>query len=71
VPSIFTFFKDVAITTASARREDLESLWDMQAKLAKLGHFHTSYENTQDLLLRFSKQLRTLTDQGKLSAAPL
>ena len=68
VPTIFTFFKDVPLTTASARREDMESLWNMQAKLAALGHFYTNYENTQDLLLRFSRQLKILTDQGKLSA---
>ncbi|MEN9868861.1 MAG: hypothetical protein RL748_4451, partial [Pseudomonadota bacterium] len=71
VPAIFTFFKDVTITTATLSRKDINSLLSMKAKLAKLGHFHTSYENTQDLLLRFSQQLQTLTAQGKLTAAPL
>ena len=60
VPTIFTFFKDVPISTSKARREDLESLWQMQDKLAKLGHFYTNYENTQDLLLRFSQQLQKI-----------
>ncbi len=66
LPTIFTFFKDVAISTGSARREDLTSLWNMQDKLAKLGHFYTGYQNTEDLLLRFSQQLQKLTDLGKL-----
>ncbi|MBC3831688.1 hypothetical protein H8K33_09225 [Undibacterium amnicola] len=66
LPKILTFFKDESITTGSLRREDIQSLWDMKDKLAKLGHFHTAYDNTQDLLLRFKQQLQKMTDKGML-----
>jgi Leucine-rich repeat (LRR) protein len=65
-PMIFTFFKDVPTSTASIRREDMESLWAMRKKLDDLGHFYTAYQTPPDLHQRFSHQLQKMTDQGKL-----
>jgi internalin A len=62
-PHIYTFFKDADIKTRSARKEDLNSLWDFQTMLEKLGHYCTFYENTQDLKLQFRSQLDKLLCQ--------
>jgi hypothetical protein len=59
-PLIYTFFKDAPITTGSARKEDLNSLWAFQEKLRNLGHFHTPYENIEHLKRQFSDQLDKL-----------
>ena len=66
VPTIFTFFKDVQVSTGSLRREDMESLWAMQKKLDGLGHIYTNYANTADLNLRFTQQLQKMPDKGML-----
>ena len=34
-PQIFTFFKEETITTVTAKREDLQTLWEFQDKLKK------------------------------------
>lgn len=46
-PRIYTFFKNAEIKTGSMRKEDLQSLWAFQEKLAALGHFYTSYDNIE------------------------
>lgn len=56
-PLVYTYFKDAAITTSSLNRRDTMSLLDFQDKLKALGHFQTNYSNTQDLQLKFKKQL--------------
>jgi internalin A len=61
-PRIYTYFKDAAITTGSARREDLTSLWDFQEKLKTLGHFHTVYNNIEHLKNHFREQLDLLLE---------
>jgi internalin A len=61
-PRIYTFFKDAEITTGSARKKDLNSLWAFQEKLANLGHFHTNYKNLEDLKLQFRNQLDKMPD---------
>ena len=66
-PLIYTYFKDTAISTASANQDDLVSLWAFQKKLKKLGHFQTVYKNNEDLLLQFGQQLDKLVDSGFLS----
>ena len=65
-PVIFTFFKNVAVSIGDVVREDMKSLWEMQDKLKKLGHFYTTYENLQDLNLQFTSQLQKLADKGAL-----
>ncbi len=61
-PLIYTFFKNADIKTGSARKEDLNSLWAFQEKLDKLGHFHTGYDNIEDLKLKFGDQLDKLLE---------
>lgn len=63
-PLIYTYFKDSPINTGSINRDHLLSLMDFQKKLDDLGHFYTRFENTEGLLLHFSKQLDKLLDDG-------
>jgi internalin A len=67
-PRIFTFFKDADVRTGSARKEDLNSLWAFRDKLQKLGHFHTLYQNTEDLKLQFHNQLERLLEQRDVAS---
>lgn len=75
-PFIFTYFKDAAISTGSANKSDLISLWAFQEKLAALGHFKTDYKNIDALKLHFTQQLDKLAKNkfielgsGKTAAA--
>lgn len=63
-PVIFTYFKDVQISTGSANQQDLMSLWAFQNKLKAIGHFQTVYKNTEGLLLHFSQQMEKLAASG-------
>ena len=65
-PYIYTFFKDTALSTSSADRTALHSLWAFQDKLGNLGHFYTIFKNIDELKLRFSEQLKLLLKPGKL-----
>jgi Leucine-rich repeat (LRR) protein len=62
-PLIYTFFKDTQITTGSAPRKDLESLWAFQDKLKELEHFYDQYDNIEDLKLQFRGQLDKILEQ--------
>jgi HEAT repeat protein len=70
-PRIFTYFKDAEISTGSANRDDLMSLWAFQKQLEDLGHFKTVYRNIEELKLNFGQQLSRLAESGfiKLSGA--
>jgi hypothetical protein len=63
-PFIFTYFKDVPITTGSANEDDLMSLFAFRKKLGALGHFYTKYENIDQLKFHFSRQLDKLAANG-------
>lgn len=63
-PLIYTYFKDAGITTGSVNKEDLTSLWAFQEKLSELGHFYTTYKNTEELQLKFIQQLDKLKGDG-------
>ncbi len=63
-PFIFTYFKDAEISTGSASKKDLMSLWAFQEKLGALGHFYTVYKNTDQLKLHFNRQLDKLAKNG-------
>jgi formylglycine-generating enzyme required for sulfatase activity len=69
-PFLFTYFKDAQINTGSVNRADLMSLLAFQDKLDALGHFYTRYENVQDLLLKFNRQLDKLAANGFIEFAP-
>jgi hypothetical protein len=65
-PLIYTFFKNVEISIADVRREDIESLLNFKDKLSALKHFYTQYDNIEHLKRQFSDQLEKLLDQGKI-----
>lgn len=63
-PFIFTYFKDASISSGTAARADLTSLWAFQDKLKALGHFQTAYKDSDGLKLHFSQQLDKLAAGG-------
>jgi hypothetical protein len=63
-PLIYTYFKDAEITTASANKDDLKTLWVFQEKLQALGHFQTFYKNIDALKFLFNQQLDKLAEKG-------
>lgn len=63
-PRIFTYFKDAEITTGSANKNDMKSLWAFQEKLEELRHFQTVYKNIDDLKFKFNRQLDKLAGEG-------
>ena len=63
-PVIFTYFKDIQISTAAANEADLMSLWAFRKKLSTLGHFPTIYKDTGDLKYHFDQQLEKLVARG-------
>lgn len=64
-PLIYTFFKNADIKTGSAREEDLMSLFAFKKKLKRLGHFHTEYNNIDDLKLQFRGQIEKILERLK------
>jgi hypothetical protein len=70
-PVIYTYFKDAEITTGAASRikDDLQTLWAFQERLAALEHFQTVYENTDKLLFHFYEQLDKLAEKGTIKLA--
>lgn len=65
-PFIFTYFKDAEISTGSANKKDLMSLWAFQEKLNELGHFYTIYKNIDELKFKFDQQLDKLASNGAI-----
>lgn len=69
-PFIFTYFKDTGISTGSANKKDLRSLWDFQEKLEELGHFYTIYKNIDELKFKFNQQLDKLATSDFIEFKP-
>jgi len=69
-PFIFTYFKDTVISTGSANKSDLMSLWAFQEKLRALGHYPTVYKNIDQLKLHFTQQLDKLAANGFIEFKP-
>lgn len=59
-PFILIYFKDAEVSTGSANKRDLMSLWAFQEKLGVLGHFYTVYKNIDELKFHFDQQLEKL-----------
>jgi len=55
-PWIYTFF-NTAPVSPDIPREDFQSQWDFQDRLQALGHFWTTYKNSDELENRFNGQL--------------
>lgn len=62
-PFIFTYFKDAPIFTGDLTEEML-SLINFKKKLKGLGHFTSTYKNSEDLAYKFGNQLEKLKDNG-------
>ncbi|MEP6879507.1 MAG: hypothetical protein ABI865_11715 [Nitrosospira sp.] len=69
-PFIFTYFKDTEVSTSSANKKNLMSLWTFQEKLQKLGHFYTVYKNIDELKFKFNQQLNKLAANGFIKFKP-
>ncbi|MEI7724095.1 MAG: TIR domain-containing protein [Bacteroidota bacterium] len=63
-PFILIYFKDSEITTGTANKKDLMSLWAFQEKMDQLGHFYTVYKNIEGLREHFGNQLDKLVANG-------
>jgi hypothetical protein len=60
---IFTYFKDAEISTANLDK-GMVSLQNFKEKLSELGHFYTTYNNIDQLQLKFNQQLEKLVANG-------
>jgi hypothetical protein len=69
-PFIFTYFRDAEISTGSANRKDLQSLWAFQERLGELGHFYTAYKNIDELKFKLDQQLDKLAAGGFIEFKP-
>jgi hypothetical protein len=69
-PFIFIYFKDAAISTGSANRNDLQSMWAFQDKLKVLGHYYSVYKNIDELKFKFNQQLDKLVNNGFIEFKP-
>jgi len=63
---IFTYFKDVPTSTSQVNLDDLISLRKFQELVASVGHFYTSYNDTNDLLRQLKNQLEKIYDEMAL-----
>ena len=70
-PLIFTYFKDAEISTGSANKKDLMSLWAFEEKLGALGHFRSVYKNIDELKVKFDQQLNKLEAAQERKDVPL
>ena len=59
-PRIYTFFKNADIKTGSARKEDLNSLWEFQEKAGAARALLHHYDNIEHLKRQFRDQLDKL-----------
>ena len=69
-PFIFTYFKDARISTGTADKTNLMSLWAFQEKLKTMGHFYTVYKNIDELKYKFNQQLDKLAANGFIELTP-
>jgi hypothetical protein len=65
-PRIYTYFMQANILIDKRLRKDLNSRWDFEEELIKLGHYPTHYKNIEDLKLQFQQQLNKLIEAGQI-----
>ncbi|MGH7598325.1 MAG: SUMF1/EgtB/PvdO family nonheme iron enzyme [bacterium] len=56
-PWIYTFFKTAPVKLSDIPEDDFLSLKAFQKALKELGHFQTAYEDSNDLINQFNRQL--------------
>lgn len=69
-PLVYTYFKDASAPDGRVDDDDMASLYGFKSKLKKLGHFYTSYANTDALCRQFGEQLEKLALAGFFSVTP-
>ncbi|MGH7493158.1 MAG: SUMF1/EgtB/PvdO family nonheme iron enzyme [bacterium] len=73
-PWIYTWFKTAKVDLGKIPREDVKSMWDFQDRLKALGHFWTEYEDSNDLINQFNRQLELrdpFSEAAQTSPPPL
>ena len=65
-PRIYTYFLQANIPIDKRLQKDLNSRWDFEEKLTKLGHYPTYYTSIDDLKLQFQQQLNKLIEAGQI-----
>ena len=60
-PRVYSFFKNAAVNIGDLG-DEFESLLNFRKKLKALGHFSASYNNTEDLLLQFQRELDAIAE---------
>jgi hypothetical protein len=59
-PKLLVYFKDAQVSMSQVNRDDAVSLFDFQDKLHKIGHFHSTYTDSNSLHLHLKGQLEKL-----------
>ncbi len=59
-PRTYTFFKTALVDLNKIPFEDIQSLHEFKEHLKRLGHFRKEYENADDLINQFNRQLELL-----------
>ena len=70
-PKLYTYCKEDLTKPACSSPDDQKSLQFFQEKLLALGHFQTNCKNTEDFLLKFSRQLDMLVASGFIKSEDL
>jgi|694.fasta_scaffold18477_2 Leucine-rich repeat (LRR) protein len=65
-PRIYTYFMQANIPMDKRLQKDLNSRWEFEEKLTKLGHYPTYYTSIEDLKLQFQQQLDKLIEAGQI-----
>ncbi|MCS5693973.1 ADP-ribosylation factor-like protein [Cyanobium sp. FGCU-6] len=65
-PLIYTYFMKTDVSNDIEMRDALNSLWDFQEKLKRLGHYYTQFSSIEDLKVQFRNQLDLLINDSKL-----
>ena len=60
---IYTYFKEMQISTSNMNLDDLIGLQSFKEKLSALGHFYTIYKSTEDLIRQLKNQLDKIFDE--------
>ncbi|MGB8193740.1 MAG: hypothetical protein WCF67_17545 [Chitinophagaceae bacterium] len=61
-PYMYTYFKEMNFDSVQISKDDIRSKAIFEERLSALGHFKTTYKDTNDLLNQFKRQLEKLIE---------